>query len=74
MEDEVAPDRGTKVTRFVCGFIFFGGIALLFIGTHFASLSCKALLLSASSVGLVAGLLAMRLGDSFWLKAKEWLP
>lgn len=73
MEDETAADRETKIIRFVCGFIFFGGIALLLIGTQFTALSGKALLLSAASVGLLAGLLAVRYGDSFWLKASEWL-
>jgi hypothetical protein len=74
MANEGAPDTETKIIRFVCGFIFFGGVSLLFIGTQFASLSGHVLLLSALSIGFVAGLVAMYYGDSFWLRVKDWLP
>lgn len=74
MEDDFAPDRPTKIIRFVCGFIFFGGTALLFLGVNFTSLSGQALLLLAATVGVVAGLLAARYGDSFWLKMKHIFP
>lgn len=65
-------DKGEKVTRFGCGFLFgvvFGGLlaARLFYENGYSAIAATVLLAT------VFGLLAMRFGDRFWLSMKRWV-